>query len=97
MTKILGATVALALLSAGAMVPQLAHAQAGVTCATNNSSQKGPAEGTGNGSQNAPAASTCETLVTPSGRTMIQNGPGATDSGADTAPHEGDAGAGPSR
>jgi hypothetical protein len=97
MKKIFAATAAIALLSGGVLVPTLAHAQAGVTCATNNSSQKGPAEGTGNGSQDAPAASTCETLVLPSGRTTIQNGPGATDSGANTAPHEGDAGAGPSR
>jgi hypothetical protein len=79
MKMILAAAAALALMSAGAMA-----AAPGVSCDTSAVNNQGKSD---TNATQAPAASTCETLVMPSGKTSVQNGPGTTNNGSNT--HEG--------
>jgi hypothetical protein len=66
--------------------------------AANCSSSQSAAAGPVNGQQGAaspydvgndPAGTSCEVLVLPSGREVVQNGPNLGDSGGIDAPHEG--------
>jgi len=88
MRTIFAATAALALMSAGAMLPGVARAQTPLRCEASNSTPNGSPAASGNATDTSPAGSTCETLVLPNGRTVLQDGPNADDFGADTAPHE---------
>jgi hypothetical protein len=85
MKTILAAAAALSLLSFGALA-----AAPGVSCTTNPTTPQPSGQGTG--TVDPPAGPTCETMVAPTGQMTLQNGPGANDNGADTAPHEGTGG-----
>jgi hypothetical protein len=86
MKKLLIAAAATALLSAGAVSGASAQT---VNCPAGGNNNQGPVQGsTGAGQNTAAANPTCETLVMPNGKQMLQNGPATNDPGSNTAPHE---------